>query len=203
MFGKRLLMARKQKGLSQTKMGELLKITRQAYCHYENGKREPTQEVLKEISKILNCSIDYLLGNTNDPRPVDKQLAEINSAIYSDENKDSDNSKEKQIFSKKLNFYMDKKGITQADIVSKFGITASTVSDWCNGKKYPRSDKVRMLANFLGVLKSDLVEDSPLEEGTLIFNRNGEIIRKKFSEEQMKYLEKFISSLTDEDYPDL
>ena len=111
--------------------------------------------------------------------------------------------KEKQIFSKKLNFYMDKKGVTQADIVSKFGITASTVSDWCNGKKYPRADKVQMLADFLGVLKSDLVEDNPLEEGTLIFNRNGEVIRKKFSEEQMKYLEKFISSLTDEDYPDL
>ncbi len=111
--------------------------------------------------------------------------------------------KEKQIFSKKLNFYMDKKGVTQADIVSKFGITASTVSDWCNGKKYPRADKVQMLADFLGVLKSDLVEDNPLEEGTLIFNRNGEVIRKKFSEEQMKYLEKFISSLADEDYPDL
>lgn len=130
MFKERLRELRSKKGLSQTKMGELLKITRQAYCHYENGKREPTQEVLKEISKILNCSIDYLLGNTNDPRPVDKQLAEINSAIYSDENKDSDNS-------------------------------------------------------------------------VVIFNRNGEVIRKKFSEEQMKYLEKFISSLTDEDYPDL
>ena len=130
MFKERLRELRNKKGLSQTKMGELLKITRQAYCHYENGKREPTQEVLKEISKILNCSIDYLLGNTNDPRPVDKQLAEINSAIYSDENKDSDNS-------------------------------------------------------------------------VVIFNRNGEVIRKKFSEEQMKYLEKFISSLTDEDYPDL
>lgn len=130
MFKERLRELRSKKGLSQTKMGELLKITRQAYCHYENGKREPTQEVLKEISKILNCSIDYLLGNTNDPRPVDKQLAEINSAIYSDENKDSDNS-------------------------------------------------------------------------VVIFNRNGEIIRKKFSEEQMKYLEKFISSLADEDYPDL
>ena len=41
------------------------------------------------------------------------------------------------------------------------------------------------------------------DNSVVIFNRNGEIIRKKFSEEQMKYLEKFISSLTDEDYPDL
>lgn len=110
--------------------------------------------------------------------------------------------KEKKIFSQKLNLYMNKKGITQADIVSKFGITASTVSDWCNGKKYPRADKVQMLADFLGILKSDLVEENPIEEGTVIFNRNGEVIRKKFSKEQMKYIEKFIESIAD-DYPDL
>lgn len=188
MFGKRLLMARKQKGLTLEKLAEIYNerfngnLSKGTLSKYENGKQEPMISTVGNLALILDASVDFLIG---------------------DENKDSDNSKEKQIFSKKLNFYMDKKGITQADIVSKFGITASTVSDWCNGKKYPRSDKVRMLANFLGVLKSDLVEDSPLEEGTLIFNRNGEIIRKKFSEEQMKYLEKFISSLTDEDYPDL
>lgn len=82
MFKERLRELRSEKGLSQTDMGELLKITRQAYCHYENGKREPTQEVLKEISKILNCSIDYLLGNTDDPRPIDEQLAGIDFALY-------------------------------------------------------------------------------------------------------------------------
>ena len=41
------------------------------------------------------------------------------------------------------------------------------------------------------------------DNSIVIFNRNGEITKKEFSEEQMKYLKKFISSLTDEDYPDL
>ena len=108
----------------------------------------------------------------------------------------------KRIFSRKLNLYMNKKGVTQADIVSKFGITASTVSDWCNDKKYPRADKIQMLANFLGIIKSDLVEENLIEEDTVIFNRNGEVVRKKFSKEQMKYIEKFIKSLAD-DSPDL
>lgn len=110
---------------------------------------------------------------------------------------------ERKIFSKNLNFYMKKKGITQADIVNKFNLTSSTVSDWCNGKKYPRADKVQLLADFLGILKSDLVEENQVYENTIIFNRNGETIKKKLSEEQMKYLEKFIESLADEENPDL
>ena len=97
---------------------------------------------------------------------------------------------------------MNKNGVSQADIVSKFDLTASTVSDWCNGKKYPRVDKVQLLADYFGVLKSDLTEDNPIEEGTVIFNRNGETIKKKFTKEQMDYLDKFMNSIS-EDNSDL
>lgn len=65
---------------------------------------------------------------------------------------------EREIFAERLNHYMNIRGITQADIVSEFGITASTVSDWCNAKKYPRVDKIQMLADYFGILKSDLTE---------------------------------------------
>ena len=34
-----------------------------------------------------------------------------------------------------------------------------TFSDWINAKTYPRIDKIELLANYFGVLKSDLVED--------------------------------------------
>ena len=105
---------------------------------------------------------------------------------------------ERKIFSKNLNFYMNKRGISQADIVNKFNLISSTVSDWCKGKKYPRADKVQLLADFLGILKSDLVEENQVDGNTIIFNRNGKIIKKKFSDEQMKYLEKFIESLANE-----
>lgn len=54
---------------------------------------------------------------------------------------------------------MSVKGISQSDIVAKFDITASTVSDWCNAKKYPRVDKIQLLADYLGILKSDLTEE--------------------------------------------
>ena len=65
----------------------------------------------------------------------------------------------KQIFAKNFNYYLTISNKTQADIVQDLKITASTVSDWANGKKYPRVDKMQMLADYFGILKSDLTEE--------------------------------------------
>ena len=64
----------------------------------------------------------------------------------------------KNIFASNLKRYMDAKGKSRNDISEALGISYFTVSDWVNGKKYPRMDKVEMLANYFGVQKSDLIE---------------------------------------------
>ena len=69
----------------------------------------------------------------------------------------------REVFKKNLNYYMKKRGLEQADIVAELGITASTVSDWVNGKKYPRVDAMQRLADFLGVRMSQLQEDGEAE----------------------------------------
>ena len=51
-------------------------------------------------------------------------------------------------------------------MVRDLEITASTVSDWANGKKYPRVDKMQMLADYFGILKSDLTEEHQESELT-------------------------------------
>lgn len=65
----------------------------------------------------------------------------------------------KRIFAKNFNYYLRINKKTQADIVTDLGITASTVSDWSKGKKYPRVDKMQKLADYFGILKSDLTEE--------------------------------------------
>ena len=65
----------------------------------------------------------------------------------------------KQVFAKNFNYYLAINNKSQSDIVDDLGITASTVSDWANAKKYPRVDKMQMLADYFGVLKSDLTEE--------------------------------------------
>lgn len=72
----------------------------------------------------------------------------------------STSQEQKNIFAQNLNRLLSENGKTQADLVSHFGITASTVSDWCNAKKFPRVDKVQQLADYFGVKKSDLIEEN-------------------------------------------
>ena len=65
----------------------------------------------------------------------------------------------KKIFVKNLNYYMTINNKKQADLVTELGLKTSTVSDWVNGKKYPRVDKMQLLADYFGILKSDLTEE--------------------------------------------
>lgn len=65
----------------------------------------------------------------------------------------------KEIFSRNLNYYMDKNGVTRNDLCEQLGLKYMTLSDWINGKTYPRIDKIELLANYFNINKSDLIED--------------------------------------------
>lgn len=65
----------------------------------------------------------------------------------------------KKIFSNNLARILEENKKTQRDLVDFIGVSSSTVSDWCNGKKLPRMDKVQSIANWLGIKNSDLLEN--------------------------------------------
>lgn len=69
----------------------------------------------------------------------------------------------KNIFAENLNRYMKENGKTRRDISDALGVSYYTVTDWVKGKKYPRMDKVELLANYFCILKSDLIEDKSEE----------------------------------------
>lgn len=70
----------------------------------------------------------------------------------------------KNVFAKNLEKYMQINGKTRNDLCKALNLKYTTVSDWVNGKKYPRMDKVEMLANYFGILKSDLIEEKVTSE---------------------------------------
>lgn len=65
----------------------------------------------------------------------------------------------KKVMAKNIKFYMDKAGVSAKDVCSTLKIPMPTFSDWVNAKTYPRIDKIEMLSNYFGILKSDLVEE--------------------------------------------
>lgn len=70
----------------------------------------------------------------------------------------------KQIFAKNLNYYIERSGKSQKDLAEMVGVAASTFNDWVKAKKYPRIDKIEILANYFGIQKSDLIEEKMTEE---------------------------------------
>lgn len=64
----------------------------------------------------------------------------------------------KEIFAKNLAYYVERSGKDQRMIAEAIGVAPSTFNEWIKGKKYPRIDKIEMLANYFGILKSSLIE---------------------------------------------
>lgn len=65
----------------------------------------------------------------------------------------------REIFAKNLAMYLQRSGRSQREMADIVGVSSSTFNDWVKGKKYPRIDKIELMANFFGIQKSDLIED--------------------------------------------
>lgn len=75
----------------------------------------------------------------------------------------------KEILSKNLKYYIEKSGKDRRELADIWGFPYSTVSEWINGRKYPRIDRIEIMADYFGILKSDLIEskgwaEKPAEE---------------------------------------
>ena len=66
----RIRAVREDRDLSQTKVGELLQKSQQGYSHIESGRAELKIEDLAKLCRFYNLSADYLIGLTNDPKPL-------------------------------------------------------------------------------------------------------------------------------------
>ncbi len=105
-FSERLKNLRKQAHLTQVDVAEKLGISQQAYASWERGIKKPTQENLVKISQVLNVSIDYLVGNTEENLKEDELdnvelLFRMNSKGLTEEEKD--------IFKKELIEFMEER----------------------------------------------------------------------------------------------
>lgn len=69
----------------------------------------------------------------------------------------------KSIFAVNLRKYVDESGKSRREICDALGFNYFTFSDWLNGRKYPRMNKVEKLSEYFGIQMSDLIEDKPFD----------------------------------------
>lgn len=82
MFKDRLISLRKQKGLTQKELADLLHCSANAVGKYERGESEPDLQTITFLSNYFNVSSDYLLdieSKRNVLTPDDKKI--INDAL--------------------------------------------------------------------------------------------------------------------------
>ena len=73
-LGKKLKEIRKNFGLSQEELAEMMHVSRQAITKWENDNGLPDVSNLQELSKVFGLTVDYLLDN-------DKQLPALSMRL--------------------------------------------------------------------------------------------------------------------------
>ena len=61
-YGDRIRTLRKNRGMSQEKLADILGVTKQTVSQYERSVRKPDVLTIEALCDIFNVSADYLLG---------------------------------------------------------------------------------------------------------------------------------------------
>lgn len=93
MLAERLKQLRISKKKNQEDVANVLGITRQAYGHYEKGKREPDNNSLKIMSEYFEVSIDYLLTGKEQHKKCINNSLEFKKQEFFNEIKDAPEDK--------------------------------------------------------------------------------------------------------------
>ena len=105
----------------------------------------------------------------------------------------------KETLSKNLKYYIEKSGKDRRELAEIWGFPYSTVTEWINGKKYPRIDRIETMANYFGILKSDLIEERTEEHREMQKNNDtlSDIIVRSKSDEDFFILLEMINRCDD------
>ena len=77
MLGARIGELRRRAGMSQSELAKRLKVSPSAVGMYEQGRREPSADMLLAIARTLNVTVDYLLSG----EPGREETEGLNRAI--------------------------------------------------------------------------------------------------------------------------
>ncbi len=64
----RLRDLREDKDMNQTQVAKMLEMSQTGYSKYETGENDIPTAILIKLARYYNTSIDYLLGETDNPK---------------------------------------------------------------------------------------------------------------------------------------
>lgn len=77
MLGARIAALRRAAGMNQAALAEKLRISPSTVGMYEQGRREPSLQILAKMAEIFNVSIDFLVTGKPMTDPEEKLIQEL------------------------------------------------------------------------------------------------------------------------------
>ena len=103
----------------------------------------------------------------------------------------------KEVMARNIRRYMNVVGVNQKELAKIVGVSAPTVNEWLKAKKYPRIDRIELMANYFGCEKSDLIEETkekPADSNDELSAKKRAFIErvKQMSEEELDRLDQIL-----------
>ena len=77
MIGARIAALRRQAGMNQAELAQVLGISPSAVGMYEQGRREPSAQMMLSIARTFQVSVDYILSGT----PAHQETERLNQML--------------------------------------------------------------------------------------------------------------------------
>lgn len=144
--GDRIRERRIELGWSQRELADKMGYNHSTVGRIETGKVDIPQSRIIQFGEVLGVSVGYLMGSEG--------VSNSNTLTKADS---------REVFSRNLRLFMAKTNSSRKEVSESIGVSYFTFSDWCNGKKYPRIEKLEILAKYFGVSVSELVGEQQSE----------------------------------------
>ena len=103
----------------------------------------------------------------------------------------------RRLFAIKLNKFLEMNDYNQADLARHMHVSTATTAKWCTGQTIPRIDKIQSICNWLGIEKTDLLEDKP--EGYYLRADTARMAQAAFDDPDLRALFDIAREATPED----
>ncbi len=98
MLGTRIAVLRRAAGLSQGQLAAQLQVSPSTVGMYEQGRREPSVDILVAMARTFGVTVDYLLTGQATPREQEQITSAVNG-VFQEANDQAD-SRPKRPFSR-------------------------------------------------------------------------------------------------------
>lgn len=145
-IGLKIKARRKELNMTADELAERIGKDRATIYRYESGSiTNMPVSLLQPIASVLQVPLDFFIDNN-------KVFPENSITIK--------NTYSRVAFAKQLRVQVASAGKTQKEVAEAIGVSTATFNDWIKGKKFPRVEKIELLAKYFGITVSELMEDN-------------------------------------------